>query len=207
MGRVWSWASSAGEVEERRAEARALVGETLSEVRYFTLDYKRDELARDHSGPRLITSDFEWSDPCWASEACDSLEYGVELQTADGVTFSVTWDPPGVQEGIGIQAQPLGTTLHPEAEIAMWEVGVRSRWFSAIGQRVADVDLHYIPWTRDGGDFWCPRITVTFDDVPVVLMLGEASEDGGIGPSADNVAVLFEPHAVPDWALRLPFTA
>lgn len=206
--RIWSWAPTAEVVEERRAEARGLVGSSLGAVRYYDIDYFRDDLAPGHSGSREIFDDAEWEKPSWAAPDCDSVDFGVDLVTIAGDTFSVTWDPPGRHEGIGIQRTPLlGSALLPDGQFAVWNVGARSRWVSLLGKKVTDVDLHYLPWALDstkssGSGFWCTRVTVSFGDARVVLMLGEVKEGGGVAPSADTVAVLFEPIVLPDWEDR-----
>lgn len=206
--RTWSWASTPEMVEQRRVEAQRLVGTELAAVHYYDIDYFRHDVAPDHTGSWEILDDSEWQQPSWAYPDCDSIDFGVEFMTAAGETYSVTWDPPGDREGIGIQQTPLlGSALLPDGQFAVWSVGDRSRWSDLIGERITGVDLHYLPWLhevegspKDG--FWCTRITITFGDVRAVLTLGEGKEGGGVAPSADTVAVLFEPIVLPDWEDR-----
>jgi hypothetical protein len=127
------------------------------------------------------------------------MDYGLELMTDSGRIFSVTWDPPGDREGIGIDEAPLiSSILRDDAEVAIWDVTHRSRWAELIDQEIVAVQPHYRPWDPKGG-FWCSRITLRFRAVDVVLLLAQGSPDGKIPPSADNVVVLFPPVPLPSW--------
>jgi hypothetical protein len=187
---VWSWAASTREVAERVAHARRLVGQQLSAVRYVDIDYRRDTFAPDSVGPRQITDPAEWQEPTWRYPGFDSLDFGIELVTATGRTFSVTWDPTGTREGIGLREQPLiGSAVCVDADVAIWEVGAHSRWAPVLGTEVADVVVGYEP--DDAGGLWCPCIRVTFRTAPIDLILGDVQPDQQLSPSADNIAVLF----------------
>lgn len=107
--RVWSWAASAEEADARRREASGLVGERLQVVRYYTLDYRRPELQPElvDGGPRIIATEIEWREPTWLFDGFDAMDYGIELETESGALFSLTWDPPGEREGIGLQRIPM----------------------------------------------------------------------------------------------------
>ena len=193
-----SWVATRDEMDERIRAARQIVGMTLQGVRYFDVDYLRDEQAPDAHGPRLITDAVEWERPNWRHELCDSVDYGVEIRTSSDLPVSIAWDPPGHSEGIGIGLLPmLGSRLAPEVETAIWEVGNDEGWRRLMGRPVTDIELHYEPW---GDGFWCPRITLRFLSDQVVLMLGEAMPDGTIGRSATNIVVLFDPGRGPSWA-------
>ncbi|MGH9260201.1 MAG: hypothetical protein ACRD08_09960, partial [Acidimicrobiales bacterium] len=112
--------------------------------------------------------------------------------------FTVTWDPPGVQEGIGLRQVPaLGYACTEDAGFSVWDVTRRSRWHRFLRRDITEVVLHYQPWSEDGG-FWCPRITVRFGTSDVEFLLAEGS-NGAIRPSADNVVVLFAQHHLPTW--------
>jgi len=93
--------------------------------------------------------------------------------------------------------------LVEERDVAIWDVGTRSRWQPFIGADAVAVTLNYEPWDASGA-FWCTRIELAFSSASVVLLLGEAGRDGEVGPSADNVAVLFEPATLPPWERREP---
>jgi hypothetical protein len=201
--RVWSWARSMVEADARRREARELVGETVQAVHYYTLDYRRHELRPDliDAGPRTVDDPWEWNAPTWRHEGFDALDYGLQITTGSGVEFSLTWDPPGDREGIGLQPVPmLGTAVRADADVAIWDVGDRAApWVPMIGERLLGVDLHYVPWNEERGSLWCPRITIHGPAGHVDVVMGD-SDGGALVPSADNVAVLHPGQPLPDWS-------
>lgn len=134
----------------------------------------------------------------WHSEAC--MEYGIELETESGAIFSLTWDPPGEREGIGLQRIPmLGSGVRRDADVAIWDVSGRSpSWKLMVGRRITSVDLHYIPWDAESGSLWCPHIKFRGGNSEVEVILAD-SEGGGLAPSADNVAVLHPGKSLPAW--------
>jgi hypothetical protein len=198
--RVWSWAETVDEVEQRRAHASRLVGLELASVRYVDIDYRRHVNAPGARGPRTIVDSREWEEPTWKYPDCDSIDYGVELTTACNRVFSVTWDPPGPREGLGIQESSfLASAVLPGADVAIWDVGHESGWVHLVGQQTSAVRLHYLPWDAAPAGYWCPRITLTFGPRHVELLLGQGRPDQAVGPAADNVTVLFDPVTVPEW--------
>lgn len=81
-GGVW-WARDRAGREDFEARAERLVGAVLVRVRYFDMD------ARDVV--RLVPEGEEWLDPPWRNEDHDLLDWGLELDTLDGRTFSARW--------------------------------------------------------------------------------------------------------------------
>jgi hypothetical protein len=204
VGRPWSWVATGQERDERVEHARRLVGLRLQAVRYVDIDYFREDVAAGHAGPRPVTA-AEWRAPVWRCAGFDSVDYGVELQMQGGRVFSMTWDPPGMREGIGLRELPLlGTGVRADADVAIWDVSERSGWAGLLGADVTDVRLHYTPWDDHDGGFWCPRITIRLGGAAVELLLGQAGPDGQLEPAADNVAVLFDPARLPDWDQTTP---
>ena len=204
-GRAWSWAASSEEADARRHDANELVGERILAVRYYTIDYRRYELRPDlvDRGPRTIHLESEWSAPTWLFDGFDALDYGLEVTTDSGATFSLTWDPPAYTEGIGLQRTAiLGSGVRVDADVAIWSVGERApAWAPMVGKRVTGVDLHYRPWHEEGGGLWCPHITFHGEHGSVEVVMGD-SREGPMVPSADNVAVLHPGVSLPAW-LRL----
>lgn len=200
--RMWSWAASADEAEERRREADELIGARIGAVRYFTLDYRRHELCPEplDDGPRNIDAELEREEPTWLCAGFDAVDYGFDVTTDAGAVFSLTWDPPGAREGIGLQPTPmLGSGVRSDADVAIWDVGDHSpSWAPMVGRRVTGVDLHYVPWEEVRGSLWCPRITIRSEGGLVEVVLGD-SEDDVLVPSADNVAVLHPGTPLPNW--------
>jgi hypothetical protein len=168
-------------------------------VRYWTLDYTQLERRPDAPWTRIIEDETEWRQPSWARAGFDTLDFGLELETDRGATFTVSWDPPGDRDGVSIAQAPLRFTGSP---IAIWDVTKRSRWSALVGQPVADVTLHYRPW-GNGAGFWCSRISLLISGVSVHLFLGEghAEDDPAVYLSGDNVAVVFPPTELPKWEL------
>jgi hypothetical protein len=202
QARVWSWAASAVEAEERRRDAHALVGERIRGVRYYTLDYQRHELHPEliDGGPRLIDAESEWDEPTWLFEGFDAMDYGLEVTTDSGTAFSLTWDLPGEREGIGLQRIPmLGSGVSRDADVAIWDVGGRTvSWRPMVGTRVTGVDLHYVPWDEARGSLWCPHITFHAEGGAVEVVMAD-SWDRKLVPSANNVAVLHPGRELPPW--------
>lgn len=200
--RVWSWAATAAEADARRYDAKQFVGECIRTVRYFTLDYRRQELhpALLDTGPRNIDDESEWREPTWLNDGFDALDYGLEVTTDSGATFSLTWDPPGDREGIGLQRDPmLGSGVRGDADVAIWDVGRRTAcWTPMVDRRVIGVDLHYVPWDDASGSLWCPHITLRGEAGHLEIVMGD-SLDGALVPSADTVAVLHPGSSLPDW--------
>ena len=190
--REWSFAESAAEVDLRRERARTLVGSRVGRIRYFTLDYARLASGSEAPGPRIFQKDEEWRDPPWKRPGFDTLDWGLELETDNGLIYSVTWDPPGMREGIGISRAPLiGTALTDDASAAIWDVTERSRWTSVVGQPVDNVTMHYLPWDQHGS-FWCTRVTLDVSGMNPLSSCGRSkTDDPTIHRSADDVAVIF----------------
>lgn len=136
----------------------------------------------------------------WLCNGFDAVDYGFEVLTDAGAVFSLTWDPPGEREGIGLQRTPmLGSGVRRDADVAIWDVGERApSWAPMVGRRVTGVDLHYVPWEEGRGSFWCPRITIRGEGNLVEVVLGDW-RDGVLVPSADNVAVLHPGTSLPNW--------
>ncbi|GIG19761.1 hypothetical protein Cch01nite_04850 [Cellulomonas chitinilytica] len=205
---MWSWAASDAEADARRREADELVGERIRSVRYFSLDYRRSEMPPEliDAGPRTVVDASEWTDPTWLCDGFDTTDYGFEIATDSGAVFSLTWDPPGHQEGIGLQPVPmLGSGVRGDADVAIWEVDGRSpSWTSMVGTTVTGIELHYEPWAEGtGAPLWCPRITIHGGAARVEVIMGDRA-DGRLVPSADNIAVLHPGTPLPAWCTPGP---
>jgi hypothetical protein len=186
-------------VDERQGHARGLLALRIDSVRYLTLDYNQLNRANGN-GPRRVIAAAEWSEPPWRFSSFDSVDFAVELFTTCNRVFSVVWDPPGVHEGLGLREGPaIGTAIRPDINVAVWDVSHASRWETFVGEPVTDVALHYRPWEPEG--FWCPRISISCGDCTVELCLGEGHhDDQALRRSGDNIAVVFSPVELPDWA-------
>lgn len=206
--RTWSWAPDAEAVAERQAHVSRLVGQQLVGVNYFTIDYNREHLRPGDlgAGPRAIVDAVEQNDPTWRYDGFDSIDYGLELRTAGGELWSITWDPPGQDmEGIGLRAAPmLGVGVAVDADVAIWETTDSPAWSGVVGGTVQEVELRYMPWSPEAESLWCPRISLTIGPRVLEIILGDADHpSGALVPSADNVAVLHPGTPLPAWHLGL----
>ena len=92
----------------------------------------------------------------------------------------------------------IGQGVTAEAATAVWDVGGRSKWSRLIGQPISHVHLRHAPW--EGSEMWLPRLSVHFAADVVEVLLGEGRpDDPEVHPSADNVAVMFNPTGLPAW--------
>ncbi len=200
LKRVPSWAPSEKERDERIRHAARLIGLSVRGVRYYDLDYEAMRSGIDTTGPRVVADSKEWASPSWRFEHCHSLDHGLEIETTSGRVFSITWDPPGPMEGVGLREEPLvGPAILPDAAIAVWDVSDRSEWQHYVGGVVSGLTMHYRPW-GDPEAWWCPRISITIDGASIEILLAECRADPtGIAPSADNIVVLFGPTKLPVW--------
>jgi hypothetical protein len=190
--RIWSWVATSDDRDERIEHAHQLIGLEVATIHYINLDYSRDDLAPEHLGPRQIIDAQEWQEPTWRFQDCDSVDFGVELHTSDRRVFSITWDPPGEHEGLGIREQPLlGSAIATIAGVAVWDVTKHSNWPSLTGRKVDDVTLNYEDWGEPGEGFWCPRISLRIGTTRVEFLMADGDTDGPMSPSGDNVAVTF----------------
>jgi hypothetical protein len=186
-----AWFSSLDDVQMLRDELHELVSAELVTVRYLTLDYTRFAVAADHSGPRAIADETEWTAPHWTHPIGDGVDFGVELDLSSGRTLSIAWEPPGSHESLEVfPGRLIGSLLDDEPDVAVWDVTARSRWTDLVGRTITAIDPHYIPWAPNDG-YWCTRVALHFGAAAVVLLLRAFTENGDLTPSANNIAVLF----------------
>jgi hypothetical protein len=116
---------------------------------------------------------------------------------ASGAVFTISWDTPGLHEGIWMRQVLIGSVVVPEANVATWDVSRAGRWDRFVGHSVSAVQLHYKPWSEG---YWCSRVTLTVRGCDIELLLGEGwAADNELHHSANNIAVLFPPAALPAW--------
>lgn len=196
--RFFFWVRDHEETEERIAHANRLVGQSISSVRYFQVDYTAMGSESRPVGPRLVTAVDEWADPTWRFEECDSVDFGLELETRSGRCFAIFWNHLGPMESIGVREHPMiGAVVTPTAIVAVWDVSSRSGWASLLDNPISSVTLHYGPY--DDSVWWCPTITLAIGATKVEILLGEGSVGESPQPSADNLAVFFSSDDLPSW--------
>ena len=201
VGPGWSWAESQADADAYQGEARGLVGETIEAVRYLNIDYFMEHFRHGEVGPRRIVADQEWDQPTWRHPACDTVDFAVEIDTRSGRHFTIGWESPGAREGLGLrELLAIGNAFREDTEVAIWDVTRQSEWRDLVGNVVSAVVLHYERWNDDRA-LWCPWITVEIDGKRVEFLLaeGQADKPDSPQPSANNVAVVFGPAALPGW--------
>jgi hypothetical protein len=110
-----SWVPSMEEAEQGRQDARRLVDSKIECVRYVDIDYRRTERPDGTRGPRTIVDSDEWAEPTWLYLGCHSLDFGVELQLSTTDSVWVTWQPPGLHEGLALHRGAIGSVIRPDA--------------------------------------------------------------------------------------------
>ena len=165
------------------------------EVRYLDLDYRGWDLGyRDQSTRRVITDSAEWEEPTWDAGTFHHADFGVELVIDDGTSWAVTWDVPARTESLVVRPGLAGGAG------ALWDVTARDPWRRCIRSPITGVELRYHPWGERSGGFWCSRVSLSFGDLRVEVLLGDREPQAGLlVPSADNVAILLDPEELPEW--------
>lgn len=196
----WSWANNRDEADGFIAEADRLVGQSLVGVRYIDIDYRSDTYRGDAAGPRVIDSVEEWREPTWAHAACHSVDFAVELLTGTGARFTVSWESPGMREGLGLREfEAVGTAVGADADVAIWDVSHQPQWRELMEKLVESVDLCYEPWGHSEA-LWCRRTDLRVGGRGIALLLAEGVwQSDDLVPSADNVAIVFGEHVTPPW--------
>ena len=195
-GQDLGFASDERELVDRRAAARSLVGQRIVRVTYVDIDYRGWDLGyRDQPSRRTITDAAEWSDPTWDAGTFHHVDFGIELTTDRGESWGITWDSPSPVDGESIRLQ---RELVSE-DGAVWDVTEWEPWHSCLSSAISDVVLRYHRWSDDSPGFWCTRISMFFNDARVEVLLGDRDQAASPTPSADNIAVLLDPEALPEW--------
>jgi hypothetical protein len=123
----------------------------------------------------------------------DSVDYGVELDTRSGRTFSATWAMDGEHVGLTFRREALSPRwLSARSAVAVWDVTGDTRWAELIARRVDHVRLWWWEQTPPGEPDGCHSVSVRIGERSVHLVLGEERPDGRLGGQDDNVAVVFD---------------
>lgn len=114
---------------EYERNARRLIGQTISAVVYYEIDYKDDA--------------FHFFD----DTRFDSLDFGLELQLRSGRYVSITWGSEFHQYGVSLVD---GRIFRPVTMSRCLDVSQTMRWSSLLGRRVASVDVFW-SWFDESG--------------------------------------------------------
>ena len=162
---LW-WARDPAGRAAFEARAERLVGGVLARVRYFDL-----ETRNGHGGARVVPEGDEWLDPPWRNDDHDLLDWGLELETRDGRTFSASWYVTPF-EGLDFgEERLLGTHVDPEAMVAIWDVTTTENWNDYVGRTVTRVEVCWERWDRDS--FACHALVLSFFGGATVVVGGE----------------------------------
>lgn len=172
------WVITAQEREAIFAAANELVGETISDVRYFVPDVSD---VSSFAAP-IHYEHFDWISP---------VGMGIEFETASGRLFSAVWileqNACGVSIGRGSVAERRDHTgLLPVT------VTDTDSWRSRIGSKITGVDLHWGRVDTEGRDtVWSVRLSLSGLNA-VEIALAAVNEFGELEPSADDLVVIFD---------------
>ncbi len=161
--------------EEFETKVRSLIGERISKVRYFEIDY-------------------EGGQEYWNSNSSfDSLDYGLDLEMESGTIKGIIWGSEFYQYGISLISASLDTELKSSRKIAVSE---KSRWHELIGSEIKNVKVIW-SWVKEVGLFkkkiYYPQdLVLTLSENKVVYISAlEIREDTHFG-MADNITIFFD---------------
>jgi hypothetical protein len=200
VGDFLAWSDSDAQRESIERRLNQLVGPRVEVVRYVEIRYEGHP------------------EPMWRGPDFDSLDYGLELDLDDGLTWSVIWKQAGANEALLVYPGTLvPTELKAEADTATWDA--TSRWHE---RGLMTLNAVTPVWTRhrfgpavdatgrrvaDGGESDLCLLTCTLegnDGREAILTLGERDPNGRFRYTADNVAVFFDRAEARDARVLLP---
>ena len=170
-------------VVRRQGIADAMVGHSLSRVRYILLEYAEGAVG-DHTGLRSVTDPAELHEPAWKFEGFHNVDFGIEFELDDGAAFFATWDMPW-PDSLRLARGDMSTWTG-----ASWDVTDVPPWNLFTKTPLASFELHYEPWDSEGG-FWCRDMTLIAGSTVITIDGADADGDGRMMPSATNLAVTF----------------
>ena len=194
-----AWAASETARDEQIANARQLEGMSISRVRYFTLDYGQLDHAGLPDGPRIIVSEGEWENPSWRFDKFESVDFYIEIETANQRAFTIGWDPPSSTEGLWMrEGATEGEPFASGAPVAVWDVTHHGQWSNLVGGVVTSVEPRYKRWDHPAG-FVCDLVTLAARDQALLVFLGGVGENLEMAPAVDNLLTISAGTRAPEW--------
>ncbi len=161
--------------EEFESKVHSLIGERISRVKYFEIDY---EGGKEY-----------WN----FNSGFDSLDYGLDLEMESGAVKGIIWGSEFYQYGISLVSVSLDTELKSSRKIDVTEI---SRWHKLIGSEIKNVKVIW-SWIKEVGLFknkiYYPQdLVLTLSNNKVVYISAlEIREDTYFG-MADNITIFFD---------------
>ena len=117
--------------EEFESKVQSLVGERISKVKYFEINYE--------GGQEYWNSDLGF----------DSLDYGLDLEMESGAIEGIIWGSEFYQYGVSLVSASLDTELKSCQKIDVTKI---SRWHELIGNEIINVKVIW-SWVKEVGLF------------------------------------------------------
>jgi hypothetical protein len=191
-----AWAASETARDEQIDNARQLEGMTITRVRYFTLDYGQLDRAGLSNGPRIVANKDEWENPSWQFDEFESVDFYIEIETANQRAFTIGWDPPSSTEGLWMRE---GTTDgEPFTPVAVWDVSHHGHWSNLVGDVVTSVAPRYRRWDQPAG-FACDLVMIASGNQALVVFLGGVGENLEMAPAVNNLLTISAGTRAPEW--------
>lgn len=171
---------------EYENDIAALIGRQLSRVRYFEIYYE--------------TANTYYTNPLFNGHI---LDYGCDLEMADGSIFGIIWDGEFFHYGAGISKASLSAQL-PNARI--WDFTEDNYWLNLIGKTITRTRVFWsdIQYTESQERHYYPQdVELKFSDGSSVFFSAfQYNEDKGILYGAsDDIAIVFGNEAAQDTVL------
>jgi hypothetical protein len=161
---------------EYENDIAAIVGKQLKRVRYF-------ELCHENDAPYYLNELFHGH----------LLDFGCDLEMADGSIFGVIWDGEFFQYGVGISNTSLSAQL---LDARVWDVTDEGHWVSLIGQTIVKVKAHW-SWVQYVGSskrhYYPQDVELEFGNGSLVFLSASSfNEDkDALWGMSDNIAIVF----------------
>ena len=160
-------------IKDYERRLNALNGERLASVQYTEIAY-------------------ETGKPCWRSTDFDTVDYGAQLNTESGKSFSVIWHST-FDFGLMFYEGDLG--FEAVSTAATWDVTRNSRWSRLIGKPIEEAKAFWTPtdpFETEGVEAAPWAIGFTFEKAETVyLVYGEFHENDPTSRGLDNVTIFF----------------
>lgn len=166
-----AWVRDAASRDAECRRVAGLAGRQLRAGRYFDIGRTKDA-------------------PSWARPEFHALDYGLELDFADGATWSFIWQTIRPWEGLlACEGTLLGHEILLNADCTVRPIKSMPAWKQLIGSIVTSIESAW----EDFGEAQSPfSWIIHFDEArQIVITLGAHDDHDGFRPSADDVAVFF----------------